>query len=278
VKLLTAGLALSFVMHSADLSKQIALLDHERDGGRLEAAAMTIANSGEASAIEQLGVRFATGSFLNRLDNPGETERLGRVFGALAAHPSQAAENVCTRLAFDAQFTSLPLRLNYLLTALAAVRPMSQGAARVFQQTSRNGYLEVNGPLLAANGSPRALEVLEGLLADRSLDEAQLVSMAHWSLVPVRTSPDIVAMSARVLNPDAAAPTVATAVAESLYDYRPGPWFGPRRNLPRPIPWAQASLQAKDLLRQLGTGLLKRDHLDPSLRAAVERTLADLAP
>lgn len=277
MKPLAAALALSCVMYSADLSRQIALLDHER-GAKLEAAAIAVANSGEPAPIDQLGAKFATESFLSRLDLQGETERLQRVFQALAAHPSQAVENVCVRLAVDPQFTSQPLRLNYLLTALAAVRPMSEAAAKVFQQTSRSGYLEVNGPLLAANGSPRALEVLETLLADRSLDEAQLVSMAHWSLVPVRIRPEIVAMCARLLNSSAASAAVETAVAEALYDYRPGPWFGPRRNPPRPAPWAQASPQAKVLLRQLGTSLLKRGQVEPTLRAAIERALADLAP
>jgi hypothetical protein len=100
--------------------------------------------------------------------------------------------------------------------------------------------------------------------------------MAHWSLVPVRTNPDIVAMCARLLTQSRPSHVVETAIAESLFDYRAGEWFGVRRSPPRPAPWASAHARAKDLLRKLGTSLLRREDLNASLRAAVERTLADL--
>lgn len=277
MKTSAAVFLLCVVMHGADLSKQISMLDGERSPERLERTAVVIANSGDGPAVEQLGARLRKQSFLNRLDPGGETARLSRVFEAMAEHPSQAMENVCTRLAFDAEFSSVPVRVNYVLNALAAMRPMSEAAADVFRRKARSGYLEVNGPLLAANGSPRALEVLEELFSDPHLDRAQLVSMAHWSLLPVRTHADIIAMCARLLAPGRLSHAVEIGIAESLFDYRAGEWFAVRRDQPRPAPWASAHEPAKDLLRSLGTTLLRRGDLDASLRAAIERSLASLA-
>lgn len=271
-----ALLCLCAAVNAADLSRQIAALDRERDRAKLEIAAVEIANSSDAGAIQQLGDRLAKRSFLNRLDRPNETEHLSRVFDALAAHPSQAVEQLSIRLAFDPEFASLPVRVDFVLNALAAVRPVSPAGAEVFRKTGRSGYLEVNGPLLAANGSPLGLQVLEEYFSDPSLDQAQLISMAHWSLLPVRTHAEIIAMCARLLIYQKLPKGVQTAVAESLFDYRPREWFGVTRNQPKPAGWAAADAHAKELARKLGSDLLGRGDLDKELRAAIERTLASL--
>ncbi len=274
MKATAAFWGLCVVMQGADVSKQVSMLDRE-DGAKLEQAAVAIAKSGDAAAIEQLAAHFTKQSFLSRLDR-GETDRVSGVFQVLAEHPSQAVEHLCTRLAFNTEFNSVPVRVNYLLNALAAVRPTSEAGAEVFSETGRAGYLEVNGPLLAVNGSPRALAVLEELLSDLQLDAAQRVSTAHWSLLPVRTHAEIIAMCARLLTPGRLSADVETAIAESLFDYRAREWFGVRRDQPRPAPWNSADARARDLLRKLGTSLLARRDLDESLRAAINRTLEGL--
>ena len=275
-----ALLAAGFLLHAADLSKLLAALDRERDPASLEAAAIAIARSGDAKAIGELGRHLGRDAFLQRLDPArgaeSGTARLGRVFGAFAEHPSPASEALCIGLAGNDDFMSVPARLNFLLNALAAVRPMSAAAARVFGETSRSGYLEVNGPLLARNASPRALEALQELFADEALDQEQRVSMAHWSLLPRRTDVAIVAMCSRLVVSGSVSLAVRVAIIESLFDYQPRPWFGLAAHQPKPPDWKSAPTKAKELLRSLGKTLLARTDLSPGLRAAIRSTLGQL--
>jgi hypothetical protein len=274
-----AALALCAVLPAAKFSAELAILDRDRDPARLEAAAIRIASSGDAEAVAGLAKRLGDRSCLRRLDpqDSGQSVvRLGRVFEALAQHPSPAVESLCLTLARDAEFTAVPARLNFLLNALAAVRPMSQPAADVFRTTGRTGYLEVNGPLLSGNASPRALEVLGELLADRSLDTARRVSMAHWALLPARTDPEVVATCARVLAQQGLSREVHAAILESLFDYQPRMWFGVRTEQPRPPSWQSAPPRTRELLESLAAAALARPNLDPPIRQAIENTLREL--
>jgi len=277
---LVALLGACLMSQAADLSKQLAALDHDRDPARLEAAAVAIAASGNSDAIDQLAKHLGQRSFLHRLDpargEEPDTFHLSHIFRALEEHPTAASESLCVSLASNAEFASLPARLNFLLPALAAVRPTSQAAADVFRQTSHSGFVEVNGPLLAENGSPRALEVLEEIFADQTIDAEQRVSIAHWSLLPLRTNPDILAMCSRLLASGNLSGEVRTAIEESLFDYQPKRWFSVQRAQPRPPAWTSATPAAKDGLRSLGNTILHQPDLAPGVRTAVQSTLDQL--
>lgn len=277
---LIAGLALFVLMGAADLSKEEAILARGRDPERIEAAALTIAASNDPAALADLAKHFGEHSFLQRLDPADGSEvsviHLGHVFRTLIENPSPATASLCISLAGDREFNSVPARLNFLLNALAAVRPMSAAAANLFRATSSSGYLELNGPLLAKNGSPQALEVLADLFADESLDAEQVVSIAHWGLLPTRTDPAVAAMCARVLSRGGISQKVEIAILESLYDYQPRRWFGLRAGQPSPQPWSSAPAATRDVLRSLGTSSLKRQDLPPALHATIQSTLEQL--
>src|SRR5205085_10057267 len=128
---------------------------------RLQAAAVAIAVSGKAADLAELARHLADEAFLTRLDpEPGGVTRLAEVFRALAAHPSPATAALCLQVAQSNAFAALPARWNFLLAALAAVRPMSPAAGRLFLNTGRSGLLEVNVPLLAGNATPEALKAM----------------------------------------------------------------------------------------------------------------------
>lgn len=275
-----AAFATSLVLQATGLSKQVASLDTQRDPARLEAAAVAIASSGNAEAIDKLAKHLRQQAFLGRLD-PGQhgesdRDRLLHIFRALADHPNAATEALCVALARNAEFTSMPERLNLLLNALAAVRPMSKEAAAIFRETSRSGYLEVNGPLLARNTSPVALKVLEELFSDESLRTEQRVDMAHRSLLPLRTTPAIVSMCGRVTGSPLVSRQVRAAIAETLFDYQARKWFGVARNQPTPPEWKSANEPARNALRSLGKTLLSQSDVAANLRTAILNTLAQL--
>ena len=215
---------------SHEQQARLANLDRERDPARLEAAAIAFAASHDSATINGLAKRLGDRAFLNRLDPPVGLNvpvvRLGRVLRVWAENPSDAMASAAVKLAHDRDYSATPARLNPLLTALAAVRPMTENVVRVFRETSYAGFLEVNGPLLARNGSQRALSLLGDLLRADALDVAQRISMAHWALVPTRTDPQVIALCARLSTAHMVTPELDVAILESLFDYQPRTWFG----------------------------------------------------
>jgi hypothetical protein len=274
------ALLTSLAAQPASLSRQVASLATERDPARLEATSVAVASSGNPQAIQRLAAHLGTRSFLQRLD-PGkkgqsDIDRLMHVFAALAAHPNAATEELCVGLARNAEFLSLPARLNLLLNALAAVRPTSSGAAAIFRESSHSGCFDVNGPVLAHNASPLALAVLEELMSDETLDVQNRVDVAHRSLLPARTNPAVIEMCARVTASRSVASSVRMAIAESLFDYQPRQWFGVAMHQPTPPPWSSADQTARAALKSLGMRLLAQPDIPANLREAIQNTLAQL--
>lgn len=274
------ALTMCLMAQATNLSAHVAALDSQRDPAHLEAAATSIVKSGDAKAIQKLAIRLGQRSFLRRLD-PGQPEQsdgehLLRIFFMLTEHPNAATEALCVGLARNAEFVSVSWHLNPLLNALAAVRPTSAEAAVIFRETSHSGYVEVNGPLLARNASPNALAVLEAILADERLDVDERIEVAHRSLLAVRTDAAVVEMCARVLARRLDSSRVRLAIAESLFDYQPKPWFGVAMNQPTPPDWKLADEPVRAALRSLGGTLLGQADVPASLRAAIRTTLAKL--
>lgn len=143
-----------------------------KDRVELAAAAIRVASAGDGGALESLSSHLGTRAFLERLDESANPQlaqyHLQRVFEALAAHPSPAVERLCLRLADAREFSARGSRMVLLLRALAAVKPMSEAGARLFVRTNANGHYSSNGPLLASNGSPRAMGVLEAMFRRRT--------------------------------------------------------------------------------------------------------------
>ena len=149
------------------------------------------------------------------------------------------------------------------------MRPTSAQAATAFRETSHSGYVGVNGPLLARNGSPNALAVLEEIFADEGLDVDERIDVAHRSLLAVRTNAAVVKMCARLL-------ARRLAIAESLFDYQPKPWFGVAMDQPIPPDWKLADEPARAALRSLGNTLLGQADVPAGLRVAIRTTLEKL--
>jgi len=101
-------------------------------------AGLTAATMNSAD-LKQKTSRPAPGS--RRGDNGfRQGRRMGGVSPAiirLTTHPSPATAALCLRVAQSHAFTALPARSNFPLSALAAVRPMSADAGRLFLPTGR---------------------------------------------------------------------------------------------------------------------------------------------
>jgi hypothetical protein len=240
------------------------------------AAAIRVAAGGDTAALDRLGKLLTEPAFLARLDDTANPQlafsNLDRVFSALAKKPSAATESLCLRVMAAETFTAKTERIFFVLPALAAVRPMSAAGAGLIAKTNAEGYYALNGPLLAANGSPRAMALLEAMLADRSGRVVDRIDMSREALVPHRTALATVRLVGALTRRPDLEPELATALAECLYDYHPE-WYGKRRSFPIAPPWKEASAEARSEAADLGRKLLARKDLPERLRAAIESAI-----
>jgi hypothetical protein len=239
-------------------------------------AALRVAGSGNAAALRELGDLLASRAFLARLDETSNPQlavfNLRRIFLALAESPSPMTEALCLKVMTADAFVEGSDRQIFALQALAAVRPMSPATAAVFEKMNGQGYSGFNGPFLAANGSDRALALLESMFADRAQPEDERIALARESIVPNRTQPGIVGMVGRLVG-GSLETEVRLALAESLYDYQPDRWYGKRRNSPLAPSWKTASPAARRAAAALGRRLLARKDLPAPLRTAIKSAL-----
>jgi|HubBroStandDraft_4_1064222.scaffolds.fasta_scaffold246071_2 hypothetical protein len=274
--LLSAALSLCCGAQTPALRGELKTLSNSRDRDRLEAAATAVASSKDPQALARLGGLLSSREFLERLDDLRKPQEqlvhLGKVMLALQANPSPASEDVCVSLAGNPNFTAIPARLNYLLPALAMVKPMSARAADVFRRTNPDGFFSVNAPLLVANGSPRALEVFESMAADGSVDAASRIDVIRRSVIPFRISAAVLRSIERLLDREVEAP-VQIALLESVFEYKPALWFGRVVSPPAPPPWEGASAEARKGAIAVGGKGLRRTDLPASLRVAIGETI-----
>ena len=237
------------------------------------AAAVRVAGSGDPGALRELGELLASRPFLARLDDVGApqmaTANVRRVFLALAAKPSPAAEAVCLKAMSSPDFVENPSRIRYALEALAAVWPMSREGEALFRKMNEQEFFAFNGPLLAANGSERSIAVLESMFADQAQPIDERIAIAREAIVPNRTKLSVVQMvdrlSTRTING-----ALLLSLAECLYEYRPDEWYGKRRDPPPAPAWSMATKEARQAATALGRRLLGRKDLPASLRAAIQ--------
>src|SRR5262249_13110201 len=122
--------------------------------------------------------------------------------------------------------------------------------------------------LLAANGSARAVTLLESMFADRSQRVIDRVSMVHDSIPPNRTKVSIVCMVDRLWEQPVDR-DVLLALAEAIFENHPE-WWGKRRNPPVVPDWSTAPPESREAAAALGRKLSKRGDLPESLRAAIQ--------
>ena len=226
----------------------------------------------EAEALRRLEQDLSSKEYLARL----ELHQLNSIFRDLRDNPSPATEKLCLSLAGNPEFTALPVRLNFLLPALAAVRPMSERGAALFSRTNENGFYPLNGPLLAANGSARALAVFVRMLSDRRVEAASRVDVIHRSIVPSRTGESLLRTLGSALG-GGLEPEIRIAVLESIFEPRPVRFFGRQGNVPHAPAWESATPAARRAAAAIAQHALRENGLPAELKRAMEQFLIGAA-
>ena len=243
--------------------------------------AIALATLGDAEGLAALRDRLVTDEFLRRLDDVDNPQRrvlnLSRLFSALETHPSAGSLKVCLAVANSPEFTSVPIRLNYALPALLAVRPVGEEAAAIVRRTNDEGFYTVNAPLLVRNASPTALRLFEEMIRDGEVEPSSRINAVHVSVLPYRTEVPVLQMARRLFEGGGLDPAIQRAVIETIFDLQSRRWFGPVRVAPTPRPWDTASDEALALVLELGGVVQARTDLRQELRSAVERTMEEVS-
>lgn len=266
-------------MPPEELARHKAVLQDAADVETIVVSAMALAGSEDREALIALTKVLVRPGFLARLEGEEgprteQATNLADVMIALKEHPTEFTGRLCERLYGDAGFRELPARVNPLLHALAAVKPVTPRAAELFRETSQVGYAQVNGPILLANGEPPALDLFAELITGSYLEAYEKVEILHRALLPVRHRVPVVQMCIR-LTKSGLEETVLAGLVESLFDHRSKEWFGPAMYVPMPPDWNEAPETSLELLSRLGERLLSQS-LPPRVLGAVRATREEL--
>jgi hypothetical protein len=242
-----------------EITRYVETLDQSQDSNRLAESATALAGSGDREAVIALGRRLRRGEFLSRLDNTADPNldisNLTLVFRTLATHPADVTGEICVSIYAEPEFREIPARINLLLGALAAVRPVTVQAADVFRATSAEGFAEVNAPLLLENGSPLALQAFEEIITGDWVESYVKVDMLHRAVLPRRARLPVLETCDRLLEHELPA-EVKEGLIETLFDYESRLWFGPAMYPPEPPAWDSASTEALEFLLALAARIL----------------------
>ncbi|MFN0105578.1 MAG: hypothetical protein ACKV2U_26260 [Bryobacteraceae bacterium] len=234
----------------------------------LEREAIALVRSRDFTRLSKL---LRDPKFLARLDNPAVAKnlRLGNIMKALAANADAETAALCHALAVDKIFLSDPDRMLFLLNVLGAVKPMTRQTADIFRSTNEVGYFGPNAILLAANGSPAAMDLFESMIIDGKQSIENRIEYLRFGVIPRRTALPILVAAGNILA-RAKDARITIGVIECLFEYRPE-WFSPGNSPVAPPGWETASTESlRAALRLAGIAQRRRD-LRPDLRRAVER-------
>ena len=261
-----------------EIRRDIKTLKESDDFHEIGVAAIALAGAEDRYALAALGELLSSQAGLARLDDLSDptldTQRLFQVFQTLADHPTEDSGRLCEVLFADAEFRSVPERLNMVLAALAAVVPTSPRGAEIFRASIGEGYAEVVAPILLRNASPLALDVFEELIRGEQVEAYIKIDMLHRALLPTRYLLPVLDMCSRLLDTSLPA-EVREGLIETLFDYQSRRWFGPAMNPPKPLPWEFATTESLRFLVSLANRLLDQPLAD-RLQAAVRATLGEV--
>ena len=253
------------------IEERTAVLAESTNLPDLELAATELAFSDDPEALKALAAYLGRAEFLDRLDPPespdGKAVHLYRVLSPLIQRPSPEVVSLCLTLADEPVYLEND-RKSFLLEALAVVTPMKTETAEAFRRANEEGYFAFDALLLAANGSPVALDLFASMMSDKDEDIEARIELLHKGIVPYRNRFATLQMVAALMAADLEEPVTLAAI-ESVFDYRKE-WF--TMHGPMPPGWRTASGGVLQLVIDLGVQAKKRPDLPEPLSAAIDET------
>lgn len=263
-------------LSARDIRRLSAILATGVDRRKLTATAEQLAASEHPEAVPALGRFLLDEGFLRRLDrlDVPDLKLAGwsHVLATLAAHPSQASEELALAMLADRDVQADPDRNNAILAVLASVRPMSEKGEQALRAANAAGHWHSNALLLMANASPRALALFAEMVADARVPTEDRVDAIRWAVPPHRHVRPVVECVAQLLGRRLEV-EVDRALFEALFDVGGDRWYGKARRPPEPQPWSSVDAGVLRLYLDVGQQLVqKRSPLPPAMAVALTRT------
>jgi|SRR5580658_542217 hypothetical protein len=258
----------------------LTLLKTAKDPRVLLDTALACARSQDPANLNALTEALGSPSFLARLDSradyqgPPQDLRLARVMREIAGNA--AAQQVLVALTKQPVFTSFEPRQELLIRSLAAVRPAPEEAIHFWglHSAPSSPYLHVTMDALADNLSEPALRLLEKRVTDPRYDRESRIAWMRDPILRHRTDLAMLLICEHMLTTSLPA-AMRPALVEALCDYR-REWYGSETR-PRPPELRQASPEARAELRKICELALGSIRLSEMQKAAVRKTLGELA-
>jgi hypothetical protein len=255
------------------------VLEFSTDHLELEHAAVALARSQNPQDLKRLRHFLGQSEFLARLDDTNDvdikTYHLRKVMTALEQHPVPEVADLCVSLSTDPDYLQDEDRRLFLLTTAAAVKPMTEETMTFFRDANTLGYFAINARLLAANGSPIAIQLFESMIKDVAVDLDRRVDCLHSALFPHRTHFPLLQMADRLISADLE-PKVRIAIIESILDDQSKEWFGPVRNPPHAPQWKDAADDVLQSVIDFADRVSNDSSIPSALRAAINDTVYNI--
>ncbi len=236
------------------LPDRVRILQNSQNPEELEKVAESLASSSNENDLRSLESSFSNKGFLVRLDpSQGqglEISRFRKVLLVLGRNPNPYSTKVLLAMSEDDQIRKEVDRVDVLLEAAAALKPLPAERIPLFRAFGEDYFL-LKLKLLVDNGSPLAIGELEQeiLTKPSEVEDESVVSLMHRSFVPHRTDESLIRMAEDLLQ-ESISSELRTGLFESFFDFQSRHWYGPVRVPPEPADFNAASTTAlRELLK-----------------------------
>ncbi len=257
-------------------------LQSSRDSKKLVQAALSLANSRDATDQHALLDVLRSEDFLARLDSEeayrgrAKRLRLWRILEALSKNPAPGSQATLIALTQTPSFIKDATRVDLLIYASAVLRPPPPEVVRFWDVHSQpeDGFTPITIDAMVKNGSEPALALFEKKLAGPAHEDEDKTDWLLSSVLVHRNDVALLQSCERLLAaglPEALRLTLVSV----LFDYRPQEWYTPA-SLFTPPDRHQASQAALTVLHRIGEYALAKVPLTPDLRKVVKKVLVDV--
>jgi hypothetical protein len=261
------------------------VLETAKEPIKLARAAQQLAASADPEDHAALLKYLQSETFRQKLDPPEEETTgpddllLARPIRTLTANKAPPARETLLALIRDEEFLKHPDRVDILVRATGAMRPPPPVVLAFWKRFTVPDDIHTEFIIRTEveNGSAPAIACFEDALQDSRFDEELRVAWMRRHVLEFRAETEILAMADRLVTGPTSklSKPLKLALAEALCDYRPEEWYGPHR-IAKPQSRARTRRPGRDALRKLATFVKEQLSPDPKLRAALEKTVAEL--
>lgn len=253
------------------------VLEASLDANALTKCAESLA-SGGTEELKTLEPFLISPGFLERLNGPGAAgeDRYRRIILALGKNPDPYATEILRALLNHQTVIDEPDRIDVILEAAAALKPLPRERVPLFQSVPLDDYLLLNFAVLVENGSHEALKELkrEILSKGQEVEDEEVIALMHRFFLEHRTDVPIIRLAENLLA-EGISTKLQVGLYESFFDYRSRQWFGPAKKPPMPPPWQSAPNGALEALLSLGETAMKSE-LPDRLRNKIDEALIEI--